>query len=46
MPRHLERFDMVKKIVRDSGLIMASRSKKTVVVPRTQVLLGDTIGVN
>ena len=44
VPRHLERFDTVKKIVRDSGLIMASRSKKTEVVPRTQVLLGDTIG--
>ena len=44
VPRHLERFEKVKKIVRDSGLRMASRSKKTEVVPKTQVLLGDTIG--
>ncbi len=44
VPRHLERFEKVKKIIRDSGLRMASRSKKIEVDPQTQVLLGDTIG--
>ena len=44
VPRHLERFDKVKKLINTSGLILASRSKKDEVKKSTQVLLGDTIG--
>ena len=44
VPRHLERFEKVKNIVKNSGLQFASRSKKTSVTSNTQVLLGDTIG--
>ena len=44
VPRHLERFDKVKKIINTSGLSLASRSKKEEVKGSTQVLLGDTIG--
>ena len=39
-----DRFDKVKKIVKNSGLQFALRSKKTSVTSNTQVLLGDTIG--
>ena len=31
-------------MIRNSGLILASRSKKTEISEKTQVLLGDTIG--
>ena len=44
VPRHLERFDKVKKIINTSGLTLASRSKKEEVKENIQVLLGDTIG--
>jgi len=44
VPRHLERFDKVKKLIKTSGLTLASRSKKDEVNKSTQVLLGDTIG--
>jgi len=44
VPRHLERFDRVKKIIQASGLALVSRSKKEDVKKNTQVLLGDTIG--
>ncbi len=44
VPRHLERFNRVKLIIRNSGLNLASRSKKTEISEKTQVLLGDTIG--
>ena len=44
VPRHLERFDRVKKLITTSGLTLASRSKKEEVMRSTQVLLGDTIG--
>ena len=44
VPRHLERFEKVKNIVKNSGLQFASRSKKTNITNNTQVLLGDTIG--
>ena len=44
VPRHQERFEKVKTIVKNSGLQFASRSKKTSVTSKTQVLLGDTIG--
>ena len=44
VPRHLERFEKVKKIIKNSGLQFATRSKKTNVTAATQVLLGDTIG--
>lgn len=44
VPRHFERFDKVKKIIKDSGLAFASRSKKSEVGNNIQVLLGDTIG--
>ncbi len=44
VPRHLERFDKVKKLINTSGLTLASRSKKEEVKRSTQVLLGDTIG--
>ncbi len=44
VPRHLERFEKVKNIVKNSGLQFASRSRKTSVTSNTQVLLGDTIG--
>ena len=44
VPRHFERFDKVKKLINNSGLTLASRSKKDEVKRSTQVLLGDTIG--
>ena len=44
VPRHLERFDKVKKLINTSGLTLASRSKKEEVKENIQVLLGDTIG--
>ena len=44
VPRHLERFERVKKIIQASGLALVSRSKKEDVKKNTQVLLGDTIG--
>ena len=44
VPRHLERFEKVKAILKNSGLQFVSRSKKTNVTSNTQVLLGDTIG--
>ena len=44
VPRHLERFDKVKNLIKTSGLVLASRSKKDEVKRSTQVLLGDTIG--
>ena len=44
VPRHLERFEKVKNMVKNSGLEFALRSKKTSVTGSTQVLLGDTIG--
>ncbi len=44
VPRHLERFERVKKIIQASGLTLVSRSKKEDVKKNTQVLLGDTIG--
>ena len=44
VPRHLERFDKVKKLINTSGLTLAARSKKEEVKRSTQVLLGDTIG--
>ncbi len=44
VPRHLERFEKVKNMVKNSGLQFALRSKKTSVTVSTQVLLGDTIG--
>ena len=44
VPRHLERFEKVKNIIKNSGLQFACRSKKTSVTSNTQVLLGDTIG--
>ena len=44
VPRHLERFDKVKKLINNSGLTIASRSKQEEVKRSTQVLLGDTIG--
>lgn len=44
VPRHLERFDRVKEILKDSQLNFVTRSKKEDVTDTTQVLLGDTIG--
>ena len=44
VPRHLERFERVKKRIQASGLALVSRSKKEDVKHNTQVLLGDTIG--
>ena len=44
VPRHFERFDRVKNIIKISGLALAARSKKTDVGKDIQVLLGDTIG--
>ena len=44
VPRHLERFDKVNKLINTFGLSLASRSKKDEVKRSTQVLLGDTIG--
>ena len=38
VPRHFERFDKVKKIIKDSGLAFASRSKKSEVGNNIQVL--------
>jgi 3-deoxy-D-manno-octulosonic-acid transferase len=44
VPRHFERFDRVKNIIKISGLALAARSKKTDVGKDIQVLLGDSIG--
>ena len=44
VPRHLERFDRVKKIISKYDLSLATRSTKSEVTNSTEVLLGDTIG--
>ena len=44
MPRHLERFERVKKIISRYDLSLASRATKAEVTNYTEVLLGDTIG--
>jgi len=44
VPRHLERFERVKKIISKYDLSLASRSTKSEVTNSTEVLLGDTIG--
>ena len=44
VPRHLERFETVKKIIQRYELRLASRSKKSEVTDDIEVLLGDTIG--
>ena len=44
VPRHFERFNQVKRIIKNSGLSFATRSKKSEVANNVQVLLGDTIG--
>ncbi len=44
VPRHPERFDEVANIVRKSGLSGVRRSSNQICDPRSQVLLGDTMG--
>ena len=44
MPRHLERFERVKKTISRYDLSLASRATKAEVTNSTEVLLGDTIG--
>ena len=44
VPRHLERFDRVKKIISKYDLSLVTRSTKSEVTNSTEVLLGDTIG--
>ena len=43
-PRHLERFDQVKELLKGSELDFVTRSNKEDVTKTTKVLLGDTIG--
>ena len=44
VPRHPERFETVFEYIRDRDLSVARRSNKDDVTPKTQVLLGDTMG--
>ena len=44
MPRHPERFETVFEYIQDRDLSVARRSNKDDVTPKTQVLLGDTMG--
>ncbi|MED5349568.1 MAG: lipid IV(A) 3-deoxy-D-manno-octulosonic acid transferase [Pseudomonadota bacterium] len=44
VPRHLERFDQVKELLKESKLDFVTRSNKSDVTKTTKVLLGDTIG--
>tara|TARA_B000000532_G_scaffold42950_1_gene32000 strand:- start:422 stop:1708 length:1287 start_codon:yes stop_codon:yes gene_type:complete len=44
VPRHLERFDQVKELLKESELDFVTRSNKSDVTKTTKVLLGDTIG--
>ena len=44
VPRHPERFETVFEYIQDRDLSVARRSNKDDVTPKTQVLLGDTMG--
>ena len=44
VPRHPERFDQVYRLISETTLLVARRSKKEDVTENTQVLLGDTMG--
>ncbi len=43
-PRHPERGDEVARMVRDSGLVLAQRSRGEPLGPATEVYLADTLG--
>jgi len=44
VPRHPERFETVLEYIQSRDLSVARRSNKDDVTPKTQVLLGDTMG--
>ena len=44
VPRHIERFERVKSLIKKEGFNLSSRSKKEDVTKDIQVLLGDTMG--
>ncbi len=44
VPRHPERFDLVAKYVQDAGLNLVRRSSNEVILPETEVFLGDSMG--
>ena len=44
VPRHPERFDDVARLIQQSGLTMARRSKDEAVMTNTQVYLADSMG--
>lgn len=44
VPRHPERFLSVEELLKKSKLSYVKRSKKKALKPKTQVLLGDTMG--
>ncbi len=44
VPRHPERFKQVAQYVAEAGLSLARRSKKDVILPETDVFLGDSMG--
>lgn len=44
VPRHPERFNKVHELLEKNNLKIARRSKKEEITPKTQVLLGDTMG--
>jgi len=44
VPRHPERFETVFEYIQNRDLSVARRSNKDDVTPKTQVLLGDTMG--
>ena len=44
VPRHPERFETVFEYIQNRELSVARRSNKDDVTPKTQVLLGDTMG--
>ena len=44
VPRHPERFETVHEYIKGRKLTLARRSKMEDVTPKTQVLLGDTMG--
>jgi 3-deoxy-D-manno-octulosonic-acid transferase len=44
VPRHPDRFDTVAELVLQAGFSQARRSRQDVLLPATQVLLGDSMG--
>ena len=44
VPRHPDRFDTVAELVQQAGFSVARRSRQDMLMPTTQVMLGDSMG--